>query len=149
MFIVWNNMKIMICGSMTFAKEMIAAQEDLSKFGHEVFVPCDTDLHLSSPGFIDDLDADREHLVENNVMRRCFDLLADSEAVVFLNFQKNGQDGYIGTSSLMEMGLAYYLGKKIFLLYDVPPPSVARWAHEVLSFQPIVLNGNLDILQNL
>ena len=53
--------------------------------------------------------------------------------------------GYVGTSSLMEMGLAYYLGKKIYLLNELPSPETARWAHEVLSFQPTILNGDFDI----
>lgn len=136
-------MKIMICGSMTFAKEMLAAQKTLRELGYEAFVPCDAELHAEKPGLIDNLDADREHLVQNDVMRRCFDTLANCDAVVWLNYPKNGVDGYIGTSSLMEMGLAYFLKKKIFLMHHVPPPSAARWAHEVLSFQPTVLEGDL------
>lgn len=142
-------MKIMVCGSMTFAKEMLDAQEALTQMGHEVCVPCDADLHVARPGFIDDLDGDRKHVIENNIMKRCFDLLAGSDAIVFLNYPKNGTNGYIGISSLMEMGLAFYLGKKIFLLYDVPSPSEARWAHEVLCFEPTVLHGSFEPLKNL
>lgn len=142
-------MKIMICGSMSFANEMIAAQKELTEMGYEVSVPCDTELHVSNPDFIDNLDADRQHLIENNVIKRCFETLAAADSVVFLNFPKNGVEGYLGTSSLMEMGLAYYLGKKIFLLFPHPKPSEARWAHEVASFQPVILNGNIASLQEL
>ncbi len=134
----------MICGSMSFAKEMIKIQKRLKSFGHEVYVPCDADLHVEKPEFIDDLDKDREHLIANNVMKKCFNLLADSEAVIFLNLPKNGINGYIGTSSLMEMGLAYYLGKKIYLMYQYPDPKDHRWAHEVASFMPTILNGDID-----
>ncbi|MFA6522241.1 MAG: hypothetical protein WCT24_01450 [Patescibacteria group bacterium] len=141
-------MKIMLCGSMSFAKEMLDVQAQLSKMGHEVFVPCDAELHVEDSGLIDDLTVDRAHLIENNVMKRCFDLLAQSDSVVFLNYPKNGVDGYIGTSSLMEMGLAYYLGKEIFLLFAHPNPEDHRWAHEVASFQPTILHGDFDALNN-
>ena len=137
-------MKIMICGSMSFAKEIRELQNQLTILGHDVSVPCDTDLHIENPGFIDELDTDREHLIENNIMKKCFDILTDSEAVIFLNLPKNGIDGYIGTSSLMEMGLAYYLGKKIYLMYSHPNPREHRWAHEVASFRPSVLNGSIE-----
>ena len=137
-------MKIMVCGSMSFAKEMLELQAELRSFDHDVTLPCDTELHIEKPGFIDDLNKDREHLIENNIMKRCFDILTESEAVLFLNLPKNGVEGYIGTSSLMEMGLAYYLGKKIYLMYPHPDPHNHRWAHEVASFQPIMLNGSIE-----
>ena len=139
-----NKMKIMICGSMSFAKEMIELQKKLEDFGHEVSIPCDTDLHVEKPEFIDDLDKDREHLIANNVMKKCFKLLANSKTVIFLNLPKNKIEGYIGTSSLMEMGLAYYLGKKIYLMYPFPDPKNHRWAHEVASFMPIILVGKIE-----
>jgi len=142
-----NNMKIMICGSMSFAKEMVELQDQLRSFGHNVSVPCDTELHLEKPDFIDELDKDREHLIENNIMKRCFDILADSDAVIFLNLPKNDVVGYIGASSLMEMGLAYYLGKKIYLMRPYPDPHKHRWAHEVVSFEPIILNGDIEFLR--
>jgi hypothetical protein len=142
-----NSMKIMICGSMSFTKEIIDLQNQLRNFGHDVSVPCDVELHIEKPGFIDELDKDRKHLIENNIIKKCFDLIADSEAVVFLNLPKNGINGYIGTSSLMEMGLAYYLGKKIYLMHQFPDPNIYRWAHEVASFMPGILNGDVDSLR--
>jgi hypothetical protein len=50
----------------------------------------------------------------------------------------------MGASVLMEIGLAYYLKKKIFLLYPPPPLDVAKYSHEVLIMQPIILNGDLS-----
>ena len=132
---------------MTFAKEMIALQEKLTSFGHSVSIPCDADLHADDPNIIDDLERDRKHLVENDIIKTCFNLIAKSDAVVFLNLPKNGVDGYIGTSSLMEMGLAYYLDKKIFLMHPHPDPDVHRWAHEVASFAPTILNEDLAVFK--
>ncbi|MEX1111947.1 MAG: hypothetical protein WEC84_00640 [Candidatus Andersenbacteria bacterium] len=140
-------MKIMICGSMSFAKEMLELQKHLQNFGHAVEVPCDTDLHIENPDLIDQLEENREHVIENNILRKCFDLLAGSDAVIFLNLPKNGIEGYVGTSSLMELGLAYYLKKKIYLMYPCPDPKEYRWAHEVAVIRPEILNGDIEPLR--
>ena len=139
-------MKIMICGSMSFAKEMVELQGQHKSIGHEVSIPSDTELHIEKPNFIDDLEKDLEHVIQNNVLRQCFDLLAASEAVIFLNLPKNDIEGYMGTSVLMELGLAYYLKKKIYLMYPYPSPHAQRWAQEVASIQPVVLNGDISSL---
>lgn len=132
---------------MSFAKEMVELQSKLTSIGHEVSIPSDTELHLKEPNTIDDLDKDLEHVIANNVLRACFDLLAASEAVIFLNLPKNGIEGYIGTSALMEMGLAYYLKKKIYLMYPFPSRHEHRWAQEVASIQPVVLNGDISTIK--
>ena len=133
----------MICGSMSFSKEMLDAKKGLEELGHSVKVPCDIDMHLDDSGFIDNLDADYEHCVENNTMKTCMDKIDESDAILVMNHPKNGVSGYVGTSTLMEIGLAYYLGKKIFLMFSTPLSSEARWAHEVRIMQPVVLGGDL------
>ncbi len=139
-------MRIMICGSMTFADKIMALKAGLEKLGHTVSVPVDADTHSSDPSLIDDLDRDYEHCVENDVMRKCMNVLANNDAVLVANYPKNGVNGYIGTSTLMELGLAHYLNKKIFLLYPTPHYKEARWAHEVRIFKPTVLNGDINAI---
>lgn len=128
---------------MTFARKMIEAKKKLEKIGHKVNLPPDT--HIVTDGKLnhDDLDADYEHCVKNDVMRKQFKLIAESDAVLVLNYDKNGVKGYIGTASLMEIGVAHHLGKKIFLLNPIPHHSEHRWVHEVRIIQPVILNGNL------
>jgi hypothetical protein len=137
------RMKIQICGSMSFAKEMKKIQEKLMKQGHSVLVPQDTELHLSNPSFIDNLSENLEHCISENVLKVGFDLIAKADAILVLNFPKNGIKGYIGTSTLMELGVAHFLGKKIFILNDVPDFNKVRWAHEVTMMQPVFLKGDL------
>ncbi|MBI4146608.1 hypothetical protein HY489_04705 [Candidatus Woesearchaeota archaeon] len=140
-------MKIMICGSMTFAKNMIETKQLLEKQGHTVLLPCDAELHAERPTLIDNLDEDAKHLKENDVLRNCFQRVADSEAIIFLNHEKNGMQGYIGTSCLMELGIAYHLGKKLFLLNDIPHSTHARWTHEVRVMEPTILHGDLSLIK--
>ncbi len=137
-------MKIMVCGSMFYAKEMNATKSKLKKMGHEVILPCDIDKHLEDPGLSDNLEDDAKYCIENDVMKKCFSMLPKCDAILVLNYPKNGIEGYIGTASLMEIGIAYFLGKKIFILNQVPHPSKARWAHEISIIKPIVLDNDLS-----
>ncbi len=136
-------MKVMVCGSMSFAKEMLESKANLEELGHSAEIPPDTEMVVGGLHNHDDLDEDYKHCIENNIMQECFKKIEESDAVLILNYPKNGVDGYIGTASLMEIGIASHLGKKVFLLNEPPRPDRARWAHEVRILKPVVLNGDL------
>lgn len=140
-------MNIMICGSMAFAKEMLATKKKLEAMGHTVNVPHDTDIHVDDEALVDDLDRNLIHAKERDLMMQSFKLVAGSDAILVLNHKRKGIEGYIGTSALMEIGLAYYLAKKIFLLNDVPSHDEVRWAHEIRLIDPVLLNGDLSLLE--
>lgn len=139
-------MKIMICGSMVFAKEMIETKKELEKNGHEVLVPVDTQACVDNPelkcGFGDDLEGELKHCFDNDVLKDGFDKIEESDAIIHLNYPKNGVDGYIGPSGLMEIGLAFHLKKKIFLVNEVNRNQ--KYAVEILLTRPVVLNGDLS-----
>src|SRR5438874_2296470 len=78
-------MKIMISGSMAFSKEMMETKKTLETLGHEVLVPHDIETHLENPEFVEDLSGNYQHVVETDIMRKCFDLVAASDAVLVLN----------------------------------------------------------------
>ena len=137
-------MRIMICGSMTFASEIKDTKKRLESLGHVVFIPPDTELHVKDPGLVDNLDSNHKHALENDIMRKSFNLVAQVDAILVLNHLKNDVSGYIGTSSLMEIGLAYYLKKKIFLLNKIPNPQDARWAHEISIMKAVIIDGDLS-----
>ena len=98
-------MKIMICGSMTFSKEMLETKKTLESIGHIVQIPTDAQDIVDGNHDNDDLEADYLHCVENDVMRSHFKFIEGSDAVLVLNHDKNGIKGYIGTATLMELAL--------------------------------------------
>lgn len=138
-----KNMKIMVIGSMTFAKEMLQTKQELEKLGYAAEIPFDVEYHVSDEGAIDDLEKNFRYCIENDVVRKGFQQVVDADAILVLNLPKNGISGYIGTSALMEMGIAHWLYKKIFLLNEPPKHTEHRWAHEVKIMQPVILNGDL------
>ncbi len=137
-------MKIMIIGSMAFAEDMIRAKKILQNLGHRVDVPTGISDHLKDKKFVDKLDENFEYCVKTNVMKKCFGKVAKSDAVLVVNNKRKNINGYIGTSALMELGIAHHLNKKIFLLNEIPSWKEQRWAHEVLIMQPVILNGDFS-----
>ena len=76
------------------------------------------------------------------------DTIKNMDAVLVLNYDKN-KDGknyknYIGGATFLEMYDAFRLGKKIFLINDIPKGMLFD---EIEGFNPIILNGNIDLLK--
>lgn len=132
-------MKIAICGSMCFAKEMLEVQKILEELGHSVTVPCDTLECVENPS----LNMDLEYCISANIDKSCFRKVAESEAIVVLNYPKNGLNGYVGGATLMEIGLARHYDKKIFILYDLPNENELRYVLEIKLTQPVILQGDI------
>lgn len=134
----------MISGSMAFAKEMLTTKETLEKMGHEVGLPFETEVHIENPAFVDDLANNLQYCIDNDVIHHSFDFIEKADAVVVVNYPRKGINGYIGTSTLMEIAIAYHFRKKIFLLFPIPHFNEVRWAHELVIMQPTILNGDLS-----
>lgn len=121
----------MIIGSMKFAQEMVKIKKELDRLGHNALLPVGTKPHLKDKNFVENLDGNLEYCITHGVMRKNFHRVAVCDAVLALNYKRNGMEGYIGISALLEMGVAHYLGKKIFLIQKTPHYKKQRWAHEV------------------
>lgn len=132
-------MKIVICGSMSFAKEMLEAKEKLGSMGHEVLLTSDVEACVDNPG----LNMDWEHCFEKQIDKECFEKVAESDAILVMNYPKNGVKGYIGGATLMEIGIARHLNKRIFLLHDHPSEDELRYAFEIRLTNPIILDGDI------
>jgi hypothetical protein len=137
-------MKITICSSMRFANEIRAVKYELEKSGYTVFVPVDMEDHINNPGLKNEVTPD--FLIKNNLIGDHFYKVSNSDAILVLNYPKNGIDNYIGGSVLMEIGLAYYLNKKIFLLNGLPDQNELSYTEEITAMQPVLLNGSLVAL---
>ena len=130
-------MKIAICSSMAFAKEMIKTKEDLEALGHEIVIQDDVDQHAS--GEIQGEDKWRK--IKIDPFKTYFEEIKKSDAIIVLNIDKNGIKNYIGGNTLIEMAFAYILDKKIFLLNPVPEMS---YTDEIEAFKPVIINGDLN-----
>lgn len=138
-------MKITISASMFFYKEMRMVKSVLEERGHEVIVPMGTDEDVpieAKPGITrDELIAAK---IEYDFIRKHFKNIEGSDAILILNYPRRGIEGYIGGNTFLEMGHAFGLGKKIFVLYPLPKMDYEAEMH---AMQPIVLDGDLTKIQ--
>ena len=129
---------------MVFAKEMLEAQKQLEALAHEVLIPIDTQDCLAKP----ELQENLEWCMSQDLDKDHFNKVANSDAVLILNYPKNNIVGYIGGSTLMELGLARHLDKKIFILHNLPSEEEIRYALEIKAMRPIILNGDISKINN-
>ncbi|MCR4327466.1 MAG: hypothetical protein NUV46_02700 [Nanoarchaeota archaeon] len=130
-------MKIAVCSSMAFAKEMIKLKIDLEKLGHEVTIQDDVESHANG----EIIEEDKWRKLEIDPLKNYFKEIKSVDAVIVNNLTKNNIKNYIGGNTLIEMAFAYVLNKKIFLLN--PSPKEVKYYDEIEAMKPIILNGNL------
>lgn len=83
-----------------------------------------------------------------DMIERYWNFIKNSDAILVLNLEKRGVNGYIGGSTLMEMGFAYGYGKKIFLFNPIPQKSERmHYTDEIIDMDPVVIDGDLNKIQ--
>lgn len=135
-------MIIAVCGSLTFYKEIREAQKKLEALGHKALVPKSIRL-IEEEGYkkpqtvAERLRAEAQH----HFISEHFKKVEESDAVLVVNPDNHGISGYIGGNTFLEMGIAFYLGKKIYLLNPIPKMD---YELELASMHPVVLNGDVS-----
>ena len=143
-------MKITICGSIAFYPEMQEVKRQLEEMGHEIKLP-PTEVKGKDNQFIPVLEyyqirknaKDDELWVwdtKAEAIMAHFEKIDWSDAILVLNNEKNGIAGYVGGNTLMEIGVAFFLKKKIYFLNSVPDLS---YKEELLGMKPILIEGDL------
>ncbi len=154
-------MRITVCGSIGFYKEMEAIRDELIKLGHEVKIP---ELTLEVPeefgggkkvyfgeyieknGGIDSFSADHKIWdLKEGAINDHFEKINWGEAILVVNHDKRGIVGYVGGNTLIEIGVAYYLKKKIYILN--PVSSELSYKQEIMGMKPVFLNGDLKLIK--
>lgn len=142
-------MKITICGSITFKKEMVDFKRKLGQLGHEAIIsPVIEELASGkNPELLAKIEKDHgQAKIEGGYIKWYYNAIVNSDAILVLNFDKNDIKNYIGGNTLMEMGFAHVNNKKIFLLN--PAPDELSYKEEIKAMQPIMINGDLTKINN-
>lgn len=133
-------MKIFIICSKHFYEKVSKIKKLLEDQGHEVTFPnC-----FDDPFKEDKLKAfsDEEHRIfKQNMMKLQEPKVRENDAVLVLNFEKNGQPNYIGGATFMEIVKAWELNKKIFFYNPIPE---CIFTDELKGINPKIINGNFS-----
>lgn len=139
-------MRIYVLGSTSFFREMVQTAADLRAAGFDGWIHPDYEAYARG-----EKDADLVRIKngeqasikkENDYLRQHHRHILESDAVIFVNNEKNGIKNYIGGNALIEMGGAYVNDKKIFLLNDMPTEGLP-YLEEIEAMDPICLHGDL------
>ncbi|HLC85764.1 MAG TPA: hypothetical protein VJG30_00560 [Candidatus Nanoarchaeia archaeon] len=134
-------MKIGVIGSMQFTNKMVEICDKLNNLGHNAFL---TDLHRSMIGKNDN-EIEKIKIYQKNNMdaiKEFWKAMQGADAVLVLNFDKNGIKNYIGGNTLIEIGFAHVLNQKIFLWNNIP--EIQFYKTEIEAVKPIIINGDIN-----
>lgn len=137
---------IVICCSAAFYEHANALAEELEKIGYTAIVPT-TATRMKNEA---DYNVSRvktwyknpkDFAKKQKLAAEHFNKVAKGDGVLIVNDDKPDQPRYTGPNTTMEWGLAYYLGKPIFILNGVSKDHNAY--EEVYGMSTAVLDGDL------
>ena len=142
-------MKIAICGSINKSDELIKIANELEKLGFEAELPYWTKRIRNGDITLEEFcnskekhgDAAFRKEAQEDLYKRYWRIIGESDAILVVNVDKSGIKNYIGGNALMEIGFAYIQNKKIFLLNDIP--DIPYYKDEIIAAKPIILEGDL------
>ena len=137
-------MKIFIASSKYFFEKVPPVQVELEHMGHVVTLPLGytepyKELEMIKLGDF----AHAEFKAE--MLREQVEKIKANDAVLVLNFEKDGQENYIGGATFLEVYKAWELGKKIFFYNPLP---TGMLHDELTGINPKVINGNLTQIKD-
>lgn len=140
-------MKLFVICSKQFYSKIEDIKEILEAKGIEVFLPnCYDDPQTEEKMW--NLGKKEHQEFKARMYKQSEDLIKEMDAVLVLNYDKtkNGvtYTNYIGGATFLEMYDAFRFNKKIFLINDIPEGMLYD---EIEGFNPVVLNGNLDLIK--
>lgn len=140
---------IVICSSVSFYYSVVQVARQLEAAGYQVAIPRTAQLmaeanDFNPTHFAAQVKADGKPVTKADFIRENFTAIAEGDAILVINETKHGISGYIGANVFLEIGVAFYLKKQIYILNDLPENS--PFEDELKGMMPIILRGDLTEL---
>lgn len=143
-------MKLAICASAAFYEQVIEVSYELEEAGFEIALPKTAakikngEMKLSE--IVSSWDNDSQgYRGKALLIRGHFKEIEKSDAILVMNYEKHGKKNYIGPNVLMEMSIAFYLDKPIYVLNGAPEDSPL--IDEIFGLEPIFLDGDISKIE--
>lgn len=133
-------MKIFIICSKKFYDKIPDIQKKLEDNGHGISLPNCFDDPSTEERFRS-LGTEEHSNWKAEMLQHSTDVIESNDAVLVLNFEKDGIKNYIGGATFLEMYDAFRLGKKIFMYNDAPKGILHD---EIVGFDPIIIGGDIN-----
>lgn len=141
-----KNKTIVICSSASFYKEVIETEKKLKELGFKVKVPLTATKMKNTGDFKVEtyktwMERPEDYKRKAYLTKKHFIEVEKGDITLVLNYKKNGKNGYIGGAVLMEMAIAFYLKKPIYILNPIDETS--KYKEELYGMFPKIINGDL------
>ena len=145
-------MRIAICSSALFARQSCEVKEKLEKRGFEVFLyPQKVEVDgrtidvgeyykMRKNNLTQELLKIKRQLIDEHIKK-----IKNSDAILVLNLDRGENRGYVGGNTFLEMGIAYFLGKKVFIWKK--PSQNLPYFEEIMALSPISIGENLERIE--
>lgn len=132
-------MKIFIACSKHFYGKILKIKEQLEKLGHQINLPNSYEEPFKEEK-MKKLGKAEHQKWKSEMLKKDKENILPNDAILVLNFEKNGQKNYIGGATFLEIYKAWELNKKIYL-YNPIPENLLK--DELEGFSVTVINQNL------
>ncbi len=134
-------MNIAICGSMAFSKEIVEIADKLKQNSHKVIIPDNTYKYVDGSLAMENSYEAIKNKIDGDLIRKYFNVIKNSDAILIVNLDKNGISNYIGGNTFLEIGFAHVLDKLIFFINPIPD---MLYTDEIKAMEPIIINNDLS-----
>ena len=135
-------MKIFICASKHNYNYVAEIKTELENMGHIITVPNSYDEPMKEEK-IKLLGIEEHRKWKGNMIRLQKEKVDNNDCILVLNFEKNGQQNYIGGATFLEIFRAFDSGKDVYLYNEIPE---CNFKDELIGMGVKVINGNLDLI---
>ena len=137
---------ITICASVSHYKQVIPIEQELKKLGFKVLVPDILRTMQKNNNFDVNFyktwyENKNDYSKKTKLMKAHFKKVLKGDAILIVNFEKRGMEGYIGGNVLMEITLAFHYKKPIYI-YNLVSDKLPI-LEEIYAVQPTFLDGDL------
>ena len=133
-------MKIFLICSKKFYNKIPNIKNFLEQNGHLITLPNCYD-NPDTEDTYRDLGIAEHSKWKATMLRHSVDVIGKNDAVLVLNFEKNGVPNYIGGATFLEMYDAFRLGKKIFIYNNIPDGILKD---EIIGFAPVIIESDIS-----
>lgn len=134
---------IFLCASMAFYKELVSIETQLAAKGFIVNIPVSAQIMKKKNDFdVTHFKGVFTHKEKQAFIDQNFHKIAEGDSILVINNEKNGVKGYIGANVLMEIGLAFYLKKDVYIWNLVEDN--APYKEELLALNVLFINRDLN-----
>lgn len=138
-----ENILVTIHASLDFKNEIIIANEFLVKNSNFTIILPDLNRyqHIRDE-YGDDIQFTK---IKTRLTHENMNNVARSDVLLILNHTHRGFENYIGGNSFLEMAIAFYLKKPIYLIN--PIPETLPYTEEIKALNPIIANSLEDFIK--